>query len=303
MVPPPKAPPPPATGWRAGRSACSSAAALPRRATLFDVRDPARDAVLAQVTQGTRPMWTPPCKPPAPRKPAWEADPALRARVLYALARQVQKRERLFAVLEALDNGKPIRETRDIDVPLVARHFYHHAGWATLAGRRIPQCARAWRLRPDHPVELSAADAGVEGRARACGGQHGGAETRRGYAADRASVRGICLEAGVPPGVVNIVTGDGATGAAIVAHDGVDKIAFTGSTEVGQTIRRATAGSGQGADAGAWRQIALHRDGRRRSGCRRRRRGRCGLVQPGRGVLRGHPDSGGRKRGGPFRAA
>ena len=79
----------------------------------------------------------------------------MRARYLYALARQVQKHSRLLAVLETLDNGKPIRETRDIDIPLVARHFYHHAGWAQLLDSEFPGMRAGGRRRPDHPVELS----------------------------------------------------------------------------------------------------------------------------------------------------
>ncbi len=79
----------------------------------------------------------------------------MRARYLYALARQVQKHSRLLAVLETLDNGKPIRETRDIDIPLVARHFYHHAGWAQLMDQRAAQLCGRGRRRADHPLELS----------------------------------------------------------------------------------------------------------------------------------------------------
>ena len=149
-------------------------------------------------------------------------------------------------MLETLDNGKPIRETRDIDVPLVARHFYHHAGWAQLMETEFAGLRAARRRRPDHPVELPAADAGVEDRAGARDGQHGGAQAGRVHAADRArssprsAPRSACRR-----GVVNIVTGDGSTGAAIVDHPDVDKIAFTGSTEVGRIIRKATAGTGK----------------------------------------------------------
>ncbi len=177
---------------------------------------------------------------------AWAALPGHeRARHLYALARLTQKRERFLSVLESLDNGKPIRETRDIDVPLVARHFYHHAGWASLIASEFPNarpvgvCGQiipwnfpllmlAWKVAPalacGNTVVLKPAE----------------------YTPLTAlAFAEICLEAGLPPGVVNIVTGDGATGAALVAHEGVDKIAFTGSTEVGRLIRRATAGSGK----------------------------------------------------------
>ncbi len=114
------------------------------------------------------------------RLPAWSATPGhVRARYLYALARQIQKHSRLLAVLETMDNGKPIRETRDIDIPLVARHFYHHAGWAQLMASRDARDARRRRRRADHPLELPAADAGVEDRARARGWQHRRPQARR----------------------------------------------------------------------------------------------------------------------------
>src|SRR5687767_1631221 len=168
-----------------------------------------------------------------------------RARHLYALARAVQKHSRRLAVLESLDNGKPIRETRDIDVPLVARHFYHHAGWAQLLERELPGhvpvgvvgqiipwnfplLMLAWKIAP----------------ALACG------NTVVLKPAEFTSLSALafaelCADVGLPPGVVNIATGDGRTGAALVAHDDVDKIAFTGSTDVGRLIRERTAGSGK----------------------------------------------------------
>jgi aldehyde dehydrogenase (NAD+) len=168
-----------------------------------------------------------------------------RARHLYALARQVQKQSRFFAVLESLDNGKPIRESRDIDVPLVARHFYHHAGWAQLMERELPDrvpvgvigqiipwnfplLMLAWKIAPalamGNTVVLKPAEFTSLTALR---------------------FAELCEEAGLPPGVVNIITGDGRTGEALVAHPEVDKIAFTGSTEVGRNIRIATAGSGK----------------------------------------------------------
>ncbi|MEZ5779040.1 MAG: aldehyde dehydrogenase family protein [Paracoccaceae bacterium] len=167
-----------------------------------------------------------------------------RARWLYAIARNIQKRERFLAVLEALDNGKPIRETRDIDVPLVARHFYHHAGWAEMLEDEFPGakpvgvCGQiipwnfpllmlSWKIAP----ALAAGNTVVLKPAE--------------YTPLTAlAFAEICSEIGLPKGVVNIVTGDGETGAALVASD-VDKIAFTGSTEVGRAIRRATAGTGK----------------------------------------------------------
>ena len=168
-----------------------------------------------------------------------------RARYLYALARLVQKHSRLFAVLETLDNGKPIRETRDIDVPLVARHFYHHAGWAQLldsefpdheavgvAGQVIPWnfplLMLAWKIAP----ALAAGNTVV-------------LKPAEDTSLTALLFAEICQEARLPKGVVNIVTGAGETGRAIVEHDDIDKIAFTGSTEVGRAIRLATAGTGK----------------------------------------------------------
>ena len=168
-----------------------------------------------------------------------------RARYLYALARLVQKHARLLAVLETLDNGKTVRETRDIDVPLVARHFYHHAGWAQLLAAEFPGqqpvgvvgqvipwnfplLMLAWKIAP----ALAAGNTVVLKPAE--------------YTSLTALLFAeICVEAGLPGGVVNIVTGDGCTGTLIVEHKDIDKIAFTGSTEVGRKIRQVTAGSGK----------------------------------------------------------
>jgi aldehyde dehydrogenase (NAD+) len=178
--------------------------------------------------------------------PAWSKTPGhIRARYLYAIARQIQKHSRLFAVLETMDNGKPIRETRDIDIPLVARHFYHHAGWAQIQETELPNhqslgvigqiipwnfplLMLSWKIAPAiamgntvvlKPAEFTSLSALLFAE--------------------------ICNSVGLPPGVVNIITGDGRTGAAIVEHDDIDKIAFTGSTEVGRIIRRTTAGTGK----------------------------------------------------------
>ncbi|KPQ06866.1 MAG: aldehyde dehydrogenase (NAD+) [Rhodobacteraceae bacterium HLUCCA12] len=211
----------------------------------FDTVNPATGAVLAQVTQGTADDIAAAVKAARKAQPRWEKLPGhARARHLYALARLMQKRERLFAVLEVLDNGKPIREARDIDVPLAVRHFYHHAGWAELIGDEFPGmvphgvCGQiipwnfpllmlAWKIAP----ALAAGNAVVLKPAE--------------YTPLSALLFAqLCHEAGLPKGVVNIVTGDGDTGAALVAAD-VDKIAFTGSTEVGRRIRQATAGRGK----------------------------------------------------------
>lgn len=168
-----------------------------------------------------------------------------RARVLYALARLIQKNARLFAVLETLDNGKPIRESRDIDIPLVIRHFYHHAGQAQLFEQLNPAhcahgvCAQvipwnfpllmlAWKIAP----ALAAGNTVVLKPAEQT-------------PLSALLFAELCTAAGVPDGVINIITGDGAVGAALVAHDDVDKVAFTGSTTVGRKIREATAGQGK----------------------------------------------------------
>lgn len=178
-------------------------------------------------------------------QPAWaNAGGHVRARYLYALARLVQKHSRILAVLESLDNGKPIRESRDIDIPLVARHFYHHAGWAQLLNEEFPQheaigvagqvipwnfplLMLAWKVAP----ALAAGNTVVLKPAEFT------SLTALMFAE-------LCEEAGLPAGVVNIVTGAGDVGAMIVDAD-VDKVAFTGSTGVGKAIRRAIAGSGK----------------------------------------------------------
>ncbi len=172
---------------------------------------------------------------------------AERAQYLYRIARLIQERAREFAVLETLDNGKPVRESRDVDVPLAAAHFFYHAGWADkleyagfgpqphplgVAGQVIPWnfplLMAAWKLAPAlatgntcvlKPAETTPLTALL--------------------------LAGVIAEAGLPPGTVNILTGDGRTGQALVAHPGVDKIAFTGSTDVGKEIQRAVAGTGK----------------------------------------------------------
>lgn len=168
-----------------------------------------------------------------------------RAKYLYAIARHIQKRERFLSVLETMDNGKPIRETRDIDIPLAARHFYHHAGWAEMVedefkgfspvgvcGQVIPWnfplLMLAWKIAPalaaGNTVVLKPADL---------------------TPLSAIAFAEICHEVGLPAGVVNIVQGDSTTGAEICGHDGVDKVAFTGSTQVGRVIREQIAGSGK----------------------------------------------------------
>src|SRR5690606_18241999 len=212
----------------------------------FAVIDPSTTDVLAKVTQGT--LKDVDTAVAAARKafPKWSKLPAhARARHLYALARMVQKHSRLLAVVESLDNGKSIRETRDLDIPLVVRHFYHHAGWAQLAETEFAgygPAGVAGQIIPWNFPLLMLAWKVAPALAAGC--------TVVLKPAEYTPLTALCLaelahEAGLPPGVLNIVTGDGRTGSAIVRHPDVDKVAFTGSTEVGREIRRATAGSGK----------------------------------------------------------
>jgi aldehyde dehydrogenase (NAD+) len=177
----------------------------------------------------------------------WGKTPGhIRARYMYAIARHIQKHSRLLAVLESLDNGKPIRETRDIDIPLVARHFYYHAGWAQLMESELPGyqpvgvvgqiipwnfplLMLSWKIAP----ALAMGNTVVLKPAR--------------YTSLTAlKFAEIMQEIGLPPGVVNILTGEASqVGEALVRHPDINKIAFTGSTDVGRSIRRATAGSGK----------------------------------------------------------
>ncbi len=132
----------------------------------------------------------PQSRPRSAASSKWQAlTPHARARYLYALARLVQKHSRRLAVLETMDNGKPIRESRDIDIPLVARHFYHHAGWAQLLHQEFPGYVGLRRCRSDHSLEFSVADAGVEDCAGAGYRQHGRSEAGGIHAADRAGLR------------------------------------------------------------------------------------------------------------------
>jgi aldehyde dehydrogenase (NAD+) len=218
----------------------------PQSKEYFDSNNPSTNKKLARVAQANKRDVDDAVKAARKAYPAWSKTPGhIRARYLYAIARQVQKHSRLFAVLETMDNGKPIRETRDIDIPLVARHFYHHAGWAQIQETELPNheslgvigqiipwnfplLMLSWKIAPAiamgntvvlKPAEFTSLTALLFAE--------------------------ICNSVGLPPGVVNIITGDGRTGAAIVEHDDIDKIAFTGSTEVGRIIRRTTAGTGK----------------------------------------------------------
>ncbi len=174
--------------------------------------------------------------------PGWQALTGhQRARYLYALARQVQKHSRRLAVLETLDNGKSIRESRDIDIPLVARHFYHHAGWAQLLDAEFPGYAPVGvvgQIIPWNFPLLMFAWKVAPALAAGCTVVIKPAEYTPLTALAMAE---IAAEVGLPQGVLNVIAGDGRTGAAIVSHPGIDKIAFTGSTEVGRIIRKTTA--------------------------------------------------------------
>ena len=213
---------------------------------VFTVDNPATGETIAKVGQASAADVDAAVKAARAAQPAWAARSGHeRAKYLYALARHVQQHARLLAVLETIDNGKPIRESRDIDIPLVARHLYHHAGWAELIESEFPGakphgvCGQiipwnfpllmlAWKIAP----ALAAGNTVVLKPAE--------------YTPLTAlAFAEIAQEIGLPKGVLNIVTGDGKTGAAIVGHPGVDKIAFTGSTEVGRIIRQKTAGSGK----------------------------------------------------------
>jgi aldehyde dehydrogenase (NAD+) len=210
----------------------------------FETADPSTEEKLATVAQGTAQDVDAAVKSARAALPAWQAlTPHIRARYLYAIARQVQKHSRRLAVLETLDNGKPIRESRDIDIPLVARHFYHHAGWAQLLAQEFPgyaPCGVVGQIIPwNFPLLMLAwkiAPALAAGNTVVLKPAEYTPLTALAFAE-------ICSEIGLPAGVVNIVTGDGSTGEALVKHPGVDKIAFTGSTEVGRAIRKATAQS------------------------------------------------------------
>jgi aldehyde dehydrogenase (NAD+) len=216
----------------------------PAAGEYFDTVDPSNGDKLASVAQGSAADVDAAVKAAKAASSGWRAlTPHARARYLYAIARLVQKHSRLLAVLETMDNGKPIRESRDIDIPLVARHFYYHAGWAQLLEQEFPEyvpCGVVGQIIPwNFPLLMLAwkiAPALATGNTVVLKPAEFTPLTALAFA-------GICEEAGLPAGVVNIVTGDGSTGEALVNHPDVDKIAFTGSTEVGRAIRAATAKS------------------------------------------------------------
>lgn len=212
----------------------------------FETENPADRSVLAECALGSAEDVDAAVVAARAAQPAWASLKGTeRARYLYAIARHLQKHARMFSVLETLDNGKTIRESRDIDVPLAIRHFYYHAGWASLQEEELsthealgvcgqiipwnfPLLMLAWKIAPAIAMGNTVVIKPAEQTPL----------TALAFAE-------ICQDVGLPVGVVNIVTGDGSTGAAIVAHSDINKIAFTGSTDIGRVIRKATAGSGK----------------------------------------------------------
>ena len=215
-------------------------------ANLIASLDPSNGDLLANIEVASNSQLNDAVKSARKAQPGWQSLGGHgRAKVLYALARLLQKNSRLISVLETLDNGKPIRESRDIDIPLAIRHFYHHAGWAQLQEKEFksyqsigviaqivpwnfPLLMLSWKIAP----------------ALAMG------NTIVFKAAEQTPITAmyfahLCKQAGVPSGVINMVNGDGDVGASLAAHDGIDKVAFTGSTAVGQSIRKSTAGQGK----------------------------------------------------------
>ena len=209
----------------------------------FKTINPSNLEVLAKISKGNFTDVDNAVKSAKQAFKSWKkTKPFERSKYLYALARLIQKNSRILAVLETLDNGKPIRETRDLDIPLVVRHFYYHAGWAKILEDKFPKknpigvigqiipwnfplLMLSWKIAPalatGNTVVLKPA------------------ETTPLTAMFFAE---LCIEAKIPPGVVNIVNGDGETGSLIVNNDKISKIAFTGSTDVGRFIRKETAG-------------------------------------------------------------
>ncbi len=203
--------------------------------------DPSTGETLAEVAKGNTADVEAAVSAARRALPAWQAlSGHERARYLYALARQVQKHSRRLAVLETMDNGKPIRESRDIDIPLVARHFYHHAGWAQLLESEFPNyqaCGVVGQIIPwNFPLLMFAwkvAPALAAGNTVVIKPAKYTPLTALAFAE-------LAMEVGLPPGVLNVLTCDAKTGQALIEHPGIDKVAFTGSTEVGRIIRKAT---------------------------------------------------------------
>ncbi len=219
----------------------------PKSGEHFATIDPATEKTLTEVAQAGDKDVDAAVKAAQRAFPKWKAlSGEDRARYLFRVARILLERAREFAVLETLDNGKPIKETRDVDVPLAAQHFFYHAGWADklellFPGRHpeplgvvgqvipwnFPLLMAAWKIAPalaaGNTVVLKPAETSPLTALRLCE---------------------VFQQAGLPPGVVNVITGDGRTGQALVRHPGLAKVAFTGSTEVGKEIQKAVAGRG-----------------------------------------------------------
>lgn len=218
----------------------------PKKSDSFDTFEPATGKTLARIALGKKADVDAAVQAARKAQKDWGSRSGHeRARAIYALARIIQRNARLIAVVESLDNGKPIRESRDIDIPLAARHFYHHAGWAQLSETEFPDqvpvgvvgqvipwnfpfLILAWKLAPAlalgnavvlKPAEFTSLTALLFAE--------------------------LAQAAGLPEGLINIVTGDGSTGSLLVEHPDIDKVAFTGSTRVGKLIREQTAGSGK----------------------------------------------------------
>ncbi len=219
----------------------------PKEGRYFDTINPANEQVLARVAAAGKDDVARAVK--AARKAyqtSWsKMKPAERGKYIYRIARVLQERAREFAVIESLDGGKPIRESRDIDIPLAAAHFFYYAGWAdkleyAFPGKQVAALGVAGQIIPwNFPLLMAAWKIAP---ALACGNTVvlKPAETTPLTALKLAEV---IRDAGLPPGVVNIVTGAGDTGAALVDHPDIDKIAFTGSTAVGRLIQKSLAGS------------------------------------------------------------
>lgn len=221
----------------------------PAEGGYFDTVNPATEETLASVAAATAADVD--AAVAAARKAysgSWSRlKPAERGKYIFRIARLLQERAREFAVVESMDGGKPIRESRDIDIPLAAAHFFYYAGWAdkldyAFPGRSPKPLGVAGQIIPwNFPLLMAAWKIAP---ALACGNTVvlKPAETTPLTALKLAE---LIRDAGLPPGVVNILTGDGRTGAAIVEHDDINKIAFTGSTAVGRNIQASLAGTGK----------------------------------------------------------
>jgi aldehyde dehydrogenase (NAD+) len=218
----------------------------PSSAKYFETASPARNEVLAMVADGTAKDTDRAVAAAKAAQPEWSALGGHgRARYLYAIARQVQKHSRLFSVLESLENGKPIRESRDIDIPLVARHFYHHAGWAQVMHCELPGYEAVGVVGQIIPWNFPLLMASWKIAPALAMGNTVVLKPAEFTSSTAVLLAEICEEVGLPKGVFNLLLGDGKAGKCLVENPDVKKIAFTGSTEVGRILRKATAGTGK----------------------------------------------------------